>query len=55
MVTWVELEGGFFGLIADQGTRYDPLNLTEEYQENGIKVQVTARLCKECASIHTWG
>ncbi len=54
-VTWVELEGGFFGLIADDGTRYEPRNLPEEYQENGIKVRVRARLCEECASIHMWG
>lgn len=30
-VKYIDLEGGFFGIIGDSGKNYDPINLSEEF------------------------
>jgi len=54
-VTWVALEGGFYGITADDGTRYDPLNLPDEYEHEGFRIGFTAIEDPDMASIHQWG
>ncbi|NIQ93922.1 MAG: hypothetical protein GWN87_06700, partial [Desulfuromonadales bacterium] len=39
-VRWVALEGGFFGLIADGGEKFLPLNLPEDFKKKGLKVRI---------------
>jgi hypothetical protein len=51
----VPIEGGFYGLIADDGTKYDPTNLPEEYKQNGLRVKFQVNQKKGVASIHMWG
>ena len=38
-----EIEGGFFGLVADDGTKYDPGTLPEAFRKDGMRVKFTAR------------
>lgn len=54
-VTWVSLEGPFYGIIADDGTRYDPLNLPDEYAHDGFRIGFTGTEEPDMASIHMWG
>lgn len=54
-VEWVPLEGGFYGIIADDGTQYDPLNLPKEYAKDGFRIGFTAVEEQNMASIHMWG
>ncbi len=54
-VTWIPLEGGFYGIIADDGTQYDPLNLPGEYAHDGFRIGFTAIEEPGMASIHMWG
>jgi hypothetical protein len=54
-VTWVPIEGGFFGIISDDGKRYDPLNLPAEYAHDGMRVGFTAKTEPDMASFHMWG
>jgi hypothetical protein len=54
-VTWIPIEGGFFGIISDDGKRYDPLNLQEEYAHDGMRVGFTAKTAPDMASFHMWG
>ncbi|NSW75831.1 MAG: hypothetical protein HPY68_03485 [Candidatus Atribacteria bacterium] len=54
-VHFVELEGGFFGIVADDGTQYEPMNLPEEYHQNGLRVHLLARTRDDYASIFMWG
>jgi len=53
-VTYVNLEGGFWGILSDDGKKYDPINLPEEYKREGLRVQVAA-VVKNVVSIHMWG
>lgn len=38
-----DLEGGFFGIVADDGTKYDPGTLPEAFRKDGLKVKFTGR------------
>ena len=37
-VVYIDLEGGFYGIVSEDGKEYLPLNLPPQYQENGISV-----------------
>lgn len=54
-VVFVPLEGGFYGILGDDGGHYDPLNLPESLCKDGLKVQVKASVLKHGASFHMWG
>lgn len=54
-VQFVELEGGFYGIVADDGQRYDPTNLDEAYEEDGLRVRFRARERDDLMSIRMWG
>lgn len=53
-VVYMDLEGGFYGIAGDD-VNYDPLNLGEEFREDGLKVEFTAYLVEDMASSHMWG
>lgn len=53
-VKYINLEGGFWGIVSDDGKNYDPINLAEEFRREGLRVQVKA-VPKNRASIHMWG
>lgn len=54
-VRHVPLEGGFFGLVASDGTQYDPINLSKEFQQDGLPVRATLRPLRGVASYRMWG
>ena len=48
-------EGGFYGIEGDDGEQYKPLNLSEGFQREGMKVKVMARLVQGKLLTHGWG
>ena len=54
-ITFIDLEGGFYGLQADDGTRYDPLNLEDAFREDGLRVRFRARPRPDVMTIRQWG
>ncbi len=54
-VRYQDLEGGFWGLIADDGQKYDPLALDEALQVDGLRVRFSARPDPDRMSTHMWG
>lgn len=54
-VTYIDLEGGFYGIVADDGVRYDPTNLGQQFLIDGTKVEFTAYPRNDVASFHMWG
>jgi inhibitor of cysteine peptidase len=54
-VKFVDLEGGFYGIVGDDGQNYDPMNLDQTYQEDGLRVRFQAKIRQDMASIHMWG
>jgi len=55
IVRYLQLEGGFYGIIGDDGEKYKPMNLEPQYEVDGLKVKVQARIVKGVAGIHMWG
>lgn len=54
-IVFQELEGGFYGIEADDGKKYNPINLDESYRKDGLRVKFDANLKKGMVGIHMWG
>jgi len=54
-VRYIDLEGGFYGIVTSSGTSYLPLNLPEEYRVDGLEVSFTGRTAPDTATIQMWG
>ena len=54
-ITYQRLEGGFWGIISDEGEKYDPLNLPADFRQDGLRVRVVALPKKDMVSIRMWG
>ncbi len=51
----MELEGGFWGIISDQGERFDPMNLPRDYRQEGLLVNGHLVVREDMAGTHMWG
>ena len=54
-VVFVNLEGGFFGIVDDEDERYDPINLDWDYREDGLKVEFQAMIRDDLPTSRMWG
>jgi len=54
-ITYLDLEGGFYGIVDEAGTRYRPLNLPEAYQQDGLTVRFSFVRRTNTVSIQMWG
>lgn len=50
-----QLEGGFCGLVAEDGQRYDPVNLPVEFCQDGLAVHVRGERIEGGVSFRMWG
>jgi len=53
-VTCLGFEGGFYGIVGDDGNHYDPINMPQEFKVDGLRVRFTANFT-DYVSIHMWG
>lgn len=54
VVEFVNLDGGFYGIINPRGQKYEPINLSKEFQEPGLLVTVDAKILTDVTT-HQWG
>ena len=54
-VTFIDLEGGFYGLMTEDGEKLLPSNLPKEFLKDGTVIQFHATTLKDMQSIHQWG
>lgn len=54
-VQHASVEGGFYAIRADDGTTYDPTNLPQQFQQDGLAVEADARKQENMAGIHQVG
>ena len=54
-VTYQNLEGGFYGILGDDGKKYEPLNLDAKYQKDGLRVAFEAVVATDVATVRMWG
>ena len=54
-VRYIDLEGGFYGIEADDGARYYPLNLSGVYKEDGLQVRFSVTPRTDIMTTVMWG
>ncbi|MFZ0456038.1 MAG: hypothetical protein WCE54_18580 [Ignavibacteriaceae bacterium] len=54
-IKYVNLEGGFYGIVSDNGQKLDPVNLKDEFKKDGLRVKFVYSLKKRGSNIHQWG
>lgn len=54
-IVFQELEGGFYGIVGDDGKDYLPLNLDAQYRVNGLRIAFESEPAGNIATIHMWG
>ena len=55
IVSYVDLEGGFYGIVTDQGARHNPLNLPVKFRVDSLSVSYKYKTLQNVASIQMWG
>ena len=50
IVTYTTLEGGAWLLESEAGDKYEPTNLPEEFEEEGLRVRVEAEVREDLGS-----
>jgi hypothetical protein len=51
----VELEGGFFGIMTEDGNKYFPEYLEQDFKQDGLGVRVQAKPQEQILGIQMWG
>ena len=54
-VRHLDLEGGFYGIVADDSSRYDPGELDVFFRRDGLRVRFDLRRVEGAMSIRQWG
>ncbi len=54
-ITFISLEGGFYGIVDKKDNYYEPLNLPEEFESDGLHIFVVARIRRDLGSYRMWG
>lgn len=54
-ITYINLEGGFYGIMADDGEHYVPINLPPEFKVDGLRVKFKGKIRDDLVSIYMCG
>ena len=54
-VVFVDLEGGFYGILGENGEKYYPINLNQSFKVDGLHVKFEGRLCRNISTAYMWG
>jgi len=53
-VQFLNLEGGFYGIITDSGKKILPMNMAKEFAQNGAIVRIKGKV-KDVMTMQQWG
>jgi hypothetical protein len=54
-VRYIDLEGGFYGIETEEGTRLDPVNLPDDFKKDGLRIKARVEKLADRVSIRMWG
>jgi len=54
-VKYIDLEGGFYGIVDDTGSGYLPINLSDEFKVDGLSVEGIGKLEEGVYTVYMWG
>ena len=55
IIKYMDLEGGFYGIVADDGEDYNPLNLPQEFKTDGLRVKFSGKIRDDVYTVQMWG
>ena len=54
-IRYIDLEGGFYGIVSEDDEHYDPVNLPLDFEEDGLRVGFKLKILENQSSFHMWG
>jgi hypothetical protein len=54
-IKYIDLEGGFYGIIGDDDENYEPIELIQQFQRDDLEIYFEAKILEDIHSIHMWG
>ncbi|GEM_PF-1462032 len=54
-ITYIDLEGGFYGIVDEDKSQYYPLNLAPEFAHDGMRVTYSLKEKMDAVTIFMWG
>ncbi len=54
-IVHLQIEGGFYGIIAANGSRYNPVNMPDSLTRDSLPVYFEGEIQKDVATIQIWG
>ncbi len=54
-VRYIDVEGGFYGIVTDDGKKLDPVNLPREFRKDGVRIRARVEPLQDRISIRMWG
>jgi hypothetical protein len=54
-IRYLSFEGGFYGIVTDDGQHFDPVNLPDSLKEDGLRIRARVERMRGWVSIHMWG
>jgi hypothetical protein len=54
VISWVDSDGGFYGITVSVEKHFEPLNLSPEFQHQGFPVLFKSEIVSESVT-HNWG
>jgi len=54
-VKHMDLEGGFYGIVTDDGRKLDPVDLPDVFKQDGLRIKARVQALEGRVSVHMWG
>ena len=54
-IRYIDLEGGFYGIVGDDGKKYLPIDLDQQYKTDGLKIRFRFKARSDVMTITMWG
>ncbi len=55
VIRFNDFEGGFYGIVSDDGRRYDPVALEPSFRVPGLRVRFRLKMRQGAVGYHMWG
>lgn len=54
-INHINLEGGFYGITTDDGQKYLPKSLAQDFKVNGLRVRFQVKILTGVVTMYMWG
>lgn len=54
-IKYYSMEGGFYGIVTDNGDSFLPMNLSKDYEQDGAKIKFSGAVIDDLMTTQQWG